>query len=411
MTIVQPIFQHAEALQHARTFSEVGTVAFEAVQSLTRYRHSWLAIIEPENPDFARILQVSGAHADVIFEELPRVPIAGDPMMAELLRGEAVVVVNDARIDPRTNKEIVNRLHNRTIVNVPMRVGTQMLGSLGVGTFGDEGVLPPTPEELDSLVIFSVQLAAAFDRVHAAERHHRVEQERQALQLRLESLQRVELMGVLASGVAHDLNNLLTVIQSGIDALVMGPDAEAEAEARGAIDQAVLVCRQLLALGRPRAPRREPIDLKGRLEATLRLVLPAIPSGVVVSRHLQPHPPVVGDQVQLDQAFANLLINARDAVGERGSIEVRTDSMSFGAAHPDWARPGEFARVSVSDSGVGVPPELLERIFDPLFTTKQQGTGLGLAVVASVVQQHQGLVRCESHPGNTRFELYLPVAH
>lgn len=224
---------------------------------------------------------------------------------------------------------------------------------------------------------------------------------------------RVELMGVLASGVADDLNNLLTVVQVSLEALEAGLNPEAAGDARAALRQSSQVCSQLLALGRAQAPRREPIDLNARLQATLRLVRPAIPRGVQVSQQRQPHPHVVGDPVQLDQAFANLIINARDAVGEQGVIEVSTGTVHFDAAVKTrslWARPGQFARVSVLDSGQGVPADLLARIFDPLFTTKLHGTGLGLSVVASVAQQHQGLVHCESAPGCTRFDLYLPVA-
>lgn len=395
------------------TLAEVGRVAFEAVTSLTRYRHSWLAVLEPESPGFAKILQVSGSQAELVLDEVPLVPVEGDEMMAELIRSEGVVVVLDARTDPRTNKEIVSRVHNRTILNVPMRLGTQVLGSFGIGTYGDEGVLAPTPEELDALVVFSVQLSAAFERVRASERHRRVEQERGVLELRLEALQRVELMGVLAAGVAHDLRNLLTVVQTNLEVVAAGPDPEALADARMALRRSAEICGQLLSLGRSQAPRRERIDLDARLEATLRLVRPAMPTGVRLSHQAHPHAPVIGDPVQLDQAFANLIINARDAVGERGTIEVVTDAVTFAAAgkkHPGWARPGHFTRVSVLDSGAGVPPAILGRIFDPLFTTKKHGTGLGLAVVSSVVQQHQGLVNCESTPGHTRFELYLPAA-
>ncbi len=385
---------------------------FAAVTALTRYRHSWLALVEPENPGFAKILQVSGELAEGILEQLPSVPIAGDPMMAEVINSDAVVVVIDARTDPRTNKEIVALLQNRTIINVPMSLGSHVLGALGFGTFGEEGLLPPTADELDAMVVFSVQVAAAFERVRAQDRHDRVEQERAALELRLEALQRVELMGVLASGVAHDLNNLLMVIHGSVDLLELGPDEDALGDARKALRRSAEVCRQLLALGKARGAHREPIDLNARLEATLRLVRPAIPSGVVISHEMQTSALIVGDPVQLDQAFANLIINARDAVGERGTIEVITDDVTFDAevqSRSGWARPGHFARISVLDSGGGVPAAIIHRIFDPLFTTKTHGTGLGLAVVSSVIQQHHGLVHCESTPGHTRFELYLPM--
>jgi signal transduction histidine kinase len=117
--------------------------------------------------------------------------------------------------------------------------------------------------------------------------------------------------------------------------------------------------------------------------------------------------------VQVDQVLANLVLNARDAVGPAGLIRIGVDeqvlSAEFAGAHP-WARPGRFGHVSVSDDGCGIPPEHLERIFDPLFSTKSRGTGLGLAVVSRVVQQHAGLIHCDSTPGcGTTFDLYLPA--
>lgn len=407
------VFRHARALQQATTLSAVGRVAAEAVHALTRYRHSWLALLEVDDPKYARIIEVSSTLSDVILEHCPRVPVDGDPMMRELLEKSRVIVVDDARLDPRTNKAIVEQLGNRTLINVPMSIADTVLGSLGLGTFGDEGVMPPTEDELDALLVFSVQLAAAFERVRSTEKARQVEQERATLERRLESLQRVELMGVMASGVAHDLRNILTVLRSSVDLLSEGPDPEVAADAREALDRAADVCGQLLALGRTARKPVQEVDLDARLEATLRLVRPAMPSGVTVKYERRPHPAVTGDPVQLDQAFANLILNARDAVGERGTIHVVTDAVTFdeaGVARSRWARPGHYARVAVQDDGCGIPPDLLEHIFEPLVTTKQQGTGLGLAVVSTVMKQHHGLVHCESKPGQTRFELYLPAA-
>lgn len=390
---------------------ELIVVANKAVRSLTRYRHTWLGIFEPEQPGCMRILEASEAIAELVYEEAPVVPIDGDPMMIELLRQEGAVVVVDARTDPRTNKSIVERLQNRTIINVPMRLGLTVVGTLGIGTFGDEGVVEPTQAELDALVVFGVQLAATLNRLADDERQQREARERVAIERRLEALQRVELMGVLLSGVAHDLNNLLSVVQSNLEMLKLGPDPEALLDAQLAVERAAQVCLQLLTLGRAQASTRQPIDLNERVEATLRLVRPAIPRGIEVSHEPHPHPLVFGDPVQLDQVLANLILNARDAVGAKGQICVEVNDATISPPHAAWARSGHFARVCVRDSGTGIPPGIIERIFDPLFTTKSSGTGLGLAVVSRVVAAHQGLMHCESQPGNTSFELYLPEAH
>lgn len=392
-------------------------VTERAVRALSRYRHSWLAIFDPLNPGMVRILGTSQDIEERVLEQIPVFPLEGDAMLAEILSAGNVVVVLDAPSDPRTNKAIVAKVQNRTIVNVPLRLGDRVTGALGFGTFGDEGVLAPTEAELDALLIYAMQLAAAFERVRASELRQRHERERHRLQRQLESLQRVELMAVLASGVAHDLNNLLSVILSnlqGIDPAPLGEDAEAITDALEAARRSRDVTRQLLMLGRAQSPHREHLDLNARISSTLQLVKAAIPRGVVVTQERGPLLSVNGDPVQLDQALANLIINARDAVGESGTITVGLDDVSLDehfASSTGWARSGHFARVRVRDTGPGIPPDVVERIYDPLFTTKPQGTGLGLAVVSRVVQQHQGLLRCETAVGaGTTFEVYLPAA-
>lgn len=392
-------------------------VTERAVRSLSRYQHSWLALFEGDDLGQVRILGASKEIESTVLEQVPTFPAAGDAMLDEIRTAGRVVVVLDAPLDPRTNKAIVAKVHNRTIINVPMRLGERVLGALGIGTFGDEGVLAPTELELDALLIFAMQLAAAVDRVRGEAERQRVERERHRLQRQLEVLQRVELMAVLASGVAHDLNNFLSVILGNLQSL--DPEAlDADRDAlRDALEAAVRskdVVRQLLLLGKTQAPRREDVDLQARLAATVQLVRAATPRGVVVEQEAGPHLHVPGDPVQLDQAFANLLINARDAVGDFGVITVGLDDVRLDehfVATSGWARPGHFARVRVRDTGPGIPPELMERIYDPLFTTKPQGTGLGLAVVTRVVQQHRGLLHCRTAVGQgTTFEVYLPAA-
>lgn len=411
--------QHAGALQRVVTLRELVAATGEAVLAQTRYRHAWLALFESRGATHARLVQFSGAAEveELAFATCPLIPIVGDPMMEAIVTGRAPVVVDDARVDPRTNKDFVARIGNRTIINVPLVLGTELYGSLGVGTFGDEGVRPPTPAELEWLTVLGLQLAAAYARLQLLEQQRADARARQELERHLEALQRVELMGVLASGVAHDLNNYLAVIQTGTEVLARGADPSGIAvldEVRLATLRAREVTSQLLTLGRAQALRREPVDLAAHVESTLTLVRSSLPRGVQVLVERGAAPAVQGDPVQIDQVLANLLLNARDAVGPRGTIRVGVDEQVLGQdfvqAHA-WARPGRFGRVWVRDDGAGIAPEHLPRIFDPLFSTKRSGTGLGLAVVSRVVQQHEGLVHCDSAPGRgTTFDVYLPAS-
>lgn len=406
---------HAGALQRVTGLGELVEATHQAVVELSRFRHVWLALFESLDATHMRMVQFVGGQAlgELVFATCPLVPIKGDAMMEEIVAGRAPVVVDDAQTDPRTHKDIVRKLGNRTLVNVPLVLGTELWGTLGVGTFGDEGVMSPTATELEALTVLSMQVAAAYSRWQLLEQQRESERARRELERHLESLQRVEMMGVLASGVAHDLNNYLTVIQSGL-AQLHGVDPELLADLRLASVRSSEVTRQLLALGRAQVSRREPVALGAHVESTVQLVRPSMPQGVQLVVEPASAPTVEADPVQVDQVLANLLLNARDAVGDRGTIRIGVDEQvleqDFVAQHR-WARPGRFGRVQVSDDGCGISPENLARVFDPLFSTKSRGTGLGLAVVSRVVQQHDGLVHCDSTVGKgSSFAVYLPAA-
>ncbi len=410
------VLRHASVLQRATTLRELIDLTLDAVRSVTRYRTAWLAVLEPDDPGHLRVVQVDGPMREIVLENAPRIKIAGDAMLAAVLDGGSPVVVLDAPADARTNKAIVAALGNRTIVNVPLSTGSSVVGALGVGTFGDEGVLAPTDDELQALVILGTQLAGALVRLRLLDRQQKDAANQAALERQLESLQRVELMGVLAAGVAHDLNTYLTVVLAnldGLDTTALGSDAVAVDDALLATRRAAGVVKQLLSLGRAQSRREDRVDLNARVVSTLQLVRSSIPSEVTLVHEVGGAPVVEGDPVQIEQALANLLINARDAVGRSGRISVQVGEREltedFAATHR-WARPGRYGLVQVHDSGRGIDPEVLPRIFDPLFSTKHAGTGLGLAVVSRVVQQHDGLIHCESsRDGGTTFELFLPM--
>ncbi|MBL8933730.1 MAG: GAF domain-containing protein [Archangium sp.] len=415
MRSVEQILRHSGELQQARSLADLMRTTGSAVSAMTRYHSAWIAWFDPDRPAELRVLAASGSVEATIWETSPVVPRGTDAMIEEIAAGGQVVVVEDARTDPRTNKEMVARFGNRTIVNVPVVLGGSVRGMLGTGSFGDEGVVVPTPRELESLAIFASQLAPAFDRVHALAAQAKAEEAQQRLHGHLESLQRVELMGVLAAGVAHDLNNLLSVALSSLASIDRGPlgeDAEAMADATTALERMRDISKQLLLLGRERSGPHQPLDLNDKVASTLALVRPSIPRSVSVVHAHGATPMVEGDPVQLEQAVANLVINARDAVGKQGRIELSVDEQlldEVAARGVSGGRPGRFARVRVSDTGPGIPRELQRRVFDPLFTTKPLGTGLGLAVVSRVVEQHRGFVSVHSEPGHgATFELYLP---
>jgi two-component system, cell cycle sensor histidine kinase and response regulator CckA len=315
----------------------------------------------------------------------------------------------------------VEALGNRTIVNIPLRLVDKPFGAFGLGTFGDEGCRPPTPEQLEHLVGMAGQLSVAVSRIRLLDANRRATQQRLELERRVLEHQKLESLGLLAGGIAHDFNNLLTVILAGtaLARLAVGKTEKALTELDavvGAAERARDLTRQLLAMSRSQTLELRPLDLNDRLKQLLALLQRVLSETIKLELIEGTHLPLVeGDASQLDQVFMNLCINAREAMPQGGKITIETDQVllnaDFVASHP-WAASGRYVLVTVTDTGSGMPREVVDRVFEPFFTTKKEsgGTGLGLAVAYGVVRQHRGLLHCYSEPGvGTVFKIYLPI--
>jgi PAS domain S-box-containing protein len=245
-----------------------------------------------------------------------------------------------------------------------------------------------------------------------------ITRERQ-LEDELQRSQRLELVGRLASGIAHDFNNLLTVVlslsQLAKDKVPPGhpivEDLDCIADAG---QQAGNLAGQLLAFNRRRrAPTPGRIDMNRALRRTLDLLRSTLPATIALDPSLPTTPLwVQGDDTQLQQILMNLCLNARDAMPRGGRLVVRTEPVEATAngalTSPAGAATG-WARLSVEDSGEGMPEEVQARIFDPFFSTREHGSGLGLAVVQQIVTGFGGHVEVRSKPGEgSRFEVWLP---
>ena len=233
---------------------------------------------------------------------------------------------------------------------------------------------------------------------------------------------RLEAVGQLAGGVAHDFNNLLTAIMGYISLSLPGLEkgsrtAEDLHQAMSAAKRAAELTRQLLTFSRYQPSQPEQIDLNVAVADVCKMLRHLIEESVEMRVLLHPEPLVVkADPAQLGQVLMNLAVNARDAMPQGGVLTIET-SMNDGAADSGIHRAGQrhtqWVRLRVSDTGVGIPPEIRERIFDPFFTTKPpgSGTGLGLSTVYGIVSQHNGRIDCESQPGvGSVFTVLLPLA-
>ncbi len=243
--------------------------------------------------------------------------------------------------------------------------------------------------------------------------------DRKRIEEQLRQSQKMEAIGQLAGGVAHDFNNLLTAILGNLalvsSGMAPGPQHEMLQAAEAAGQRAADLTRQLLGFSRQTMLRLENTDLNAALEEVLgilkRTIDPRITVDMLMTRGLWN---VRADPGQLNQVLLNLCLNSRDAMPEGGNLRLETANVAldeeYARLHLE-ARPGEFVRLRVSDTGMGIPAEVRPRIFEPFFTTKGpgQGTGLGLAMVFGIVTQHQGWIECASDTGHgTRFDIYLP---
>jgi PAS domain S-box-containing protein len=236
-----------------------------------------------------------------------------------------------------------------------------------------------------------------------------VSRERQ-LERELERSQRLELVGRLSSGVAHDFNNLLTVVLGLADLARchLPPEHPVHDDLQHITEagqQAANLASRLLALGKQRRGMPRPVEVNGVARRTLELLRPVLSAGVDVETDLTGRDLwISADDLQVQQVLMNLFLNARDAMANGGVLRVRT--------RPETGYGGEpCAEVTVSDTGPGINEQVLSRIFEPFFSTKEGGTGLGLAVVQQIVESFGGSIAARSAPGQgARFTVRWPLA-
>ena len=246
--------------------------------------------------------------------------------------------------------------------------------------------------------------------------------ERTELEARLRQSQKMESFGTLAGGVAHDFNNILSVILMNAELLSVRTylDADTLDAVRQITDaghRAANLTRQLLTFSRQQPLRRQHLDLGavvGNLSKMLRRI---IGEDITLQCNFSPNElPVYADVGMVEQVLMNLAVNARDAMPQGGQLVITAERVQVDPARgplPPGARPGSFACLRVQDTGTGIAPEHMSRLFEPFFTTKEvgKGTGLGLATAYGIVQQHEGWIEVESTPGRgATFRVFLPVA-
>ncbi len=281
---------------------------------------------------------------------------------------------------------------------------------------------PLSEEDRSLLGILATNISVALQNIKLNRNLRQQMKELQDTQRQLVEAEKLTALGTLAGGVAHDFNNILCGIIGHIALLKRTPQREErELNMLNTIEKASFraanLTKQLLAFSRQEVSEKRPLNLNDSAMNVVGLLRNTFSKLISIQLELDPNlPPVMGDPAQLEQVIMNLCVNARDAMPDGGTLHLSSKTVFLGPEEADKfpaAREGSYAQFSVRDHGVGMAPEVLARIFEPFYTTKEvgKGTGLGLAMAYGIIQSHDGFFDVQSVPGEgTTFTLYLPRA-
>jgi signal transduction histidine kinase/ActR/RegA family two-component response regulator len=340
--------------------------------------------------------------------------LAGD--LDALRRGEPQVVdVRALPASPEADALLASGVHLYMVV--PMIAAGELIGSVSFG--GDQEHFPE--EQISVAREVATQLAIALGQARLVERLKASYAELQQAQAQLAQSQKMEAIGQLAGGIAHDFNNLLTVIGGRSSLLLMrlAPDDPARKDVdliQTTAQRAAGLTRQLLAFSRKQVLEPKPINLKTLVAGVTPILTRLIGEHIeIVIVAADGAAQVMADPGQMEQVVVNLVVNARDAMSDGGTLTIETSDRLVPdgglRAHDRPVPPGQYVTLSIRDTGSGMDAATLARIFEPFFTTKEpgRGTGLGLSTVHGIVHQSGGYLAVESVVGRgTSFTIYLP---
>ncbi|MBF0496523.1 MAG: response regulator [Deltaproteobacteria bacterium] len=375
-------------------------------------------------------------------EEYQEMLLSSLPHVTLLIRGNDKIIVAANKIALQAGikvggycwrefckAEYLSEEHKKIIKELPEIVPPE-LGVKCLFCLGDE-CLTEAPEQNDPEVhafgkIWDTYWIKVSDGIYLhyaidiTERNN-AEEERKKLQLELVQAQKMEAIGTLAGGIAHDFNNVLGSIIGYAELALM--DAPPESELKDALDQiykggkrAAALVKHILTFSRQAAQMRKPLRIGPILKECLKFLRASLPSTIEIVQHISTEDKTtLADPTQIHQIIMNLGTNGMHAMQDKGgclTVKLEQVEITSKDSVANWElESGPYLRLTVSDTGKGMEPEIIERIFEPYFTTKGlgEGTGLGLSVVHGIVQSHNGAVTVSSEPGKgTEFNIYLP---
>ncbi len=387
-------------LQFTDGFADLQKIALEAVQQKTSYNHSWIMVTDPENNNEAYIISIAGDTKDSILESCPRVTMSSDAMLLEIKESHQPVVVEDARTDVRTNKEIVKAVGNITIVNIPIVLTGELVGMLGAGSFGDEGVIPPSQEDIDFLVLLSNYIGPVIVRI--------LEQEKQTrYQAALEKAkQEAELGNQLKTefieNVTHELRTPLHAINGFVQLLELESE-NFSSDQHNYLDDINKANTRLLSLvdnvldfassesGNLNIDRSD-VDIIELVHESIKEHRDSIQQkNISITENFEGliNTNITSDKKRLKQIIDNLLSNAIVFNRQNGTILISAET-----------EPDNSIKIAIKDSGIGIPKEKFNTLFSPFARINKNadtlGAGISLVVSKQLTELLGGELKYES---------------
>lgn len=241
------------------------------------------------------------------------------------------------------------------------------------------------------------------------------------IEARLQQTQKLEAIGTLAGGIAHDFNNILSIITGYAELSLLKLDSEKSVRQNldkilKAGERARDLVKQILTFSLHSKSKFSPVRIRPIVKEVIKFIRATLPASIEIKQNLKDDPAVMADATQIHQVIMNLCTNAGYAMQDKdGALEIGLETIALDAEFTErytWLKPGMHIKLTVSDTGCGIEPEVAERIFDPFFTTKEKGkgTGMGLATAHGIIQSHEGDISVESELGKgSKFKVYLPA--
>jgi signal transduction histidine kinase/putative methionine-R-sulfoxide reductase with GAF domain len=341
---------------------------------------------------------------------------ADNSIMGKSIQEKRPIVVPDAKKDPRVNSVLKKKFNLHSLVAIPLLGKEGALGAIAADHIEPGKTI--TPETLESVMFFAQQAALAIQNAsmyqdlktfsqQMEEKIQRTTADLRRMEAQLIRSEKLAALGQLAAGIAHEIRNPLTSINILIHSLQESASeknfrAEDLSVIAEEIERINLIVDQFLRFARPAPPQFCEAELVPVIKETIHLLRPqAERQAISIQESFHPLPRVIMDREQMKQVVLNLLINAVQAMPEGGELKIAGQV----SGNEQWVQ------LSVGDSGPGIPPEVMKKLFDPFFSTKETGVGLGLSIAHRIVDQHRGRIEVESRVGEgTVFTVWLPTA-